>query len=82
MWTDMGNMHWGWIGFGALHMVLFWGFIILAIVVLVKMLSGTDDSIHRSSIPSSIEILNSRYARGEIERDEFEQKKNDLATKT
>jgi len=78
MWNEMGNLHWGWMGLGAVHMVLFWGFLILAIVVLVRFASGGQDE-KREDIPeSALEILKARYARGEIDRNEFEQKKRDL----
>lgn len=78
MWGDMGSMMgWGggWGFFGALHMVLWWVLIVLGIVVLVKWLfSGTG----RAGGARAIEVLKERYARGEIGKDEFEQKKRDL----
>lgn len=75
MWD---NMHtWGWIGLGMIHIVLFWILIILGIVALVRWLSGSpSDSRPREKTP--LDILKERYARGEIEREEFEQKKRDL----
>jgi putative membrane protein len=72
-----GNWGWGW--FGIVHMVLWWFLIILGIVVLAKWLfrgaSGRGAPERRA-----LEILAERYARGEINKEEFEQKKRDLST--
>jgi len=82
MWGDMGNMMGyggGWGFFGVLHMLLWWVLIILGIVVLVKWLfSGTGGSAQARE-NRALEILKERYARGEIGKDEFEQKKRDLS---
>lgn len=68
-------MHFGFGGFG---MILFWVAIIAVIVVLVKFL--TDSSRNRDgNSKSSLQILEDRYAAGEIGREEFEEKKRDLA---
>lgn len=82
MWgSDMmgwgGGWGWGW--FGLIHTVLWWFLIILGIVVLVKWLSG---GASRKETPErrALEILAERYARGEINREEFEQKKKDLSS--
>ncbi len=63
---------------GAVHMLLFWGFIILVIVALVKFFFGASPSANMESKMSALEILKERYARGEIQREEYEQKKADL----
>jgi len=59
-------------------MLLFWGFIILGIVALVKWLSGNrSGSISpRGTMP--LDFLKERYAKGELDRKEFEEKKRDL----
>jgi len=81
MWGDMGSMMGyggGWGYLGMLHMLLWWVLIILGIVVLVKWLTGgKGDS--RGSGDRALEILRERYARGEIDKDEFEKRKRDLA---
>jgi putative membrane protein len=78
MGFDMGNMGWGpgWGLFGFLHMGLWWILLILGIAVLAKWLfsGGT----RRGS--DALEVLRERYARGEIQKEEFEQKKRDLAS--
>lgn len=79
MWGYMGDGGWWWWGFGALHMLLFWGVLIFVIVALVKWMSGmpgTRAGGHGEG--RAVEILKERYARGEINKEEFEQKKRDL----
>ena len=67
-----------WHGFGGGGMWIFWILIIIALIGFVTF------ATRRESGPSmkqktAQEILEERYARGEIERDEFEQKKKDLS---
>ena len=78
MWNEMGNMSWGWWGLGAIHMVLFWGFLILAIILLIRFLIGGVEERQRNYPDGALEVLKTRYANGEIDRDEFEEKKRDL----
>jgi putative membrane protein len=80
MWHDFGSMGWmhgdGWSLFGFVHMTLWWLLLVLAIAVLAKWLfSGA-----RSGGAQALELLRERYARGEISKEEFEQKKKDLAS--
>jgi len=80
MWGDMGSMGWGW-GWGMLgtvHMVLWWVLIVLGIAVLAKWLFGSARGSDRSGGRGALDILQERYARGEIDKEEFEQKKRDL----
>jgi len=79
MWGDGGMWNWGWGMFGALHMLLWWILIILGIVVLIKWLFGGASRREPGSSDRAIEILKERYARGEIGKDEFEQKRRDLS---
>ena len=72
MWDGTGMGTWGGMGVG---MVLFWGLIIALIVFVVRSL-GNDAA--RGSDKTPIQMLKERYARGEIGKDEFEQKKRDL----
>jgi putative membrane protein len=75
MWNGMGFGGWGW-GGGWWHMVLFWGLIIGVIVLIVRVLGGGVGTSVGDKTP--LQILKERYARGEIGKDEFEQKKRDL----
>lgn len=76
MWGDYG---WGWgMGFGMISVVLFWVLVILGIVILVKWISSGSSGAGQTPAKSALDILKERYARGEIGRDEFEQKKRDI----
>ncbi len=80
MWHDMGATGWGWMIFGGLHMLLFWALIILGIIALLKWLKapGSKDTYAKSPL----HILQQRYARGEIDREEYEEKKAELMKHT
>lgn len=80
MWGDMGSMGWGygWGILGMAHMVLWWILLVLGIVVLAKWLFGGSSGHGRGSHRRALEILEERYAKGEIQREEFESKKRDL----
>lgn len=76
MWGDWG---WGWgMGFGMISMVLFWVLVILGIVVLVRHVGGSSASSGAPPSKTALDLLNERYARGEIDKQEFEEKKRDL----
>ncbi len=77
MWGHMNGGGWGWSGMW-LGMLLFWGIGIAVFLALVKYARGADRSGERPREKSALDILKERYARGEIGRDEFEQKKRDL----
>lgn len=82
-----GSEYWhhGWdtghMVFGGFFMLLFWVGIIVAIFMAIRMF-GRDFSSSSDSIPNRItalEILNERFARGDIDKDEFEERKNLLS---
>lgn len=81
MWGYDGGAGWWW-GFGVLHMVLYWAVLFLAVGLLIKWLFGRSGSggERRGQPPvrSALDILKERYARGEIGKDEYDQKKRDL----
>ncbi len=80
---DWGHpMMWGW-GWGMgmmLMMLVFWGLIIGGLVVLVRWLTGQGGAGGGGAgrADRALEILRERYARGEIDREEFESRKRDL----
>lgn len=64
---------------GGLEMLLFLGLIVLAIVLLARWFGG--GASRRDTVQggrSALQILEERYARGEIDREEFERKRRDL----
>lgn len=65
----------GWSGvfFGWFFMIVFWALIIWAIVAFVHW--ATKQSGMESKQSSALTILEERYARGEISKEEFEEKK-------
>ncbi len=73
-----GLTGWG-MGFGVVFMLLFWLLVILGILALIRWLqSSAPDRSARDKTP--LEIVQERYARGQIDKDEYEQKKRDLAS--
>jgi putative membrane protein len=90
-WAQGRGEYWGWrmypmgwmwgawgIGMG-LMMLLFWGAVIVAIVVGVRWVTGQGRPGPARPVDTALQILRERYARGEISREEFEQRKRDLA---
>jgi len=76
----MGNGHgWGGMAFGMVSMSLFWVFLIAAAVLLIRHVWRADIPSEHRQAETALDILKKRYARGEIEREEFEQKKSDLS---
>jgi putative membrane protein len=69
-------------GVGMIGMALFWVLVIALVVVAVVALArgafGTGTPPDRRPERSELDLLKERYVRGEIERDEFEQKKRDV----
>lgn len=70
----MGFIPWGAGWCGSIGMVIWWALIILAVVALVRWIVGQG----RGGGKSAREILEERYARGEISRAEFEEKRRAL----
>ncbi len=63
-------------------MILFWGFVIVGVVVLIRWLivfaAGQNRDASSPSHKTPADILRERYARSEIEREEFIQRLEDL----
>jgi len=84
-WMPHSGMGYGMgFGFGGIFMLIFWGLIIFGIVALVKWLFTSPGAHHGApQHPPAprrdpLSILEERYARGEIDRDEFLARKQDL----
>jgi putative membrane protein len=81
---------WGWDGMGGIFMmmfmmlimVLFWGFVIVGIVFAIRALSGsrTMPGTQPERRDTALEALKERYAKGEIDTAEYEEKKRELAS--
>ncbi len=65
----------GWFG-GGLMMFVFWALLVLFIIWLVRE-SNHDNSRSHSD---ALRILKERYAKGEITKKEFEEKKEDIVS--
>lgn len=65
-------MQWGGIG-----MIVFWIFMVIIIIMLVKFIA-TSSSDRTATKEPPIDIVKRRYASGEIDKEEYEQKKKDL----
>ena len=91
-WAQGGNYGWhmgpgdmmsGW-GMGWMHMIfmiVFWGLVIVTLVFLIKWLAGAPRGGSQpsgSGKSNALDILKERYARGEIDKTEFDEKKMDL----
>ena len=71
-------MMWGNQGFMGGFMWIFWIAIIVGIFFLVKWIVQQNRPGGQQQRENPLEILKKRYARGEIDKEEFEQKKKDL----
>ncbi len=69
-------------GFGWLGMILFWIAFIVVIVLVVKWLfqQGKTETRPPAQEESALDILKKRYVKGEINKEEFEQKKRDISS--
>ncbi len=83
------QMRWnyGWHGPGMMYSgswlwmiipVVFWILIIVGIVFLIRWIVRSSRTMHGKYDDSALEILKRRYAKGEINKEEFEQKKRDI----
>ena len=78
-WREPHPMWWMWgawgIGMGLL-MLVFWGAVIAGIVLGIRWLVTQGKGTRPDS---AMEILRQRYARGEIDKEEFEARRKDLS---
>jgi len=74
-WHSFGG--WG-MGFGFIFMLLFWGLVILGIAALIRWLMTQSSPGRGSRDKTPLEIVQERYVCGEIDREEYAQKKRDL----
>ena len=88
-WRGYGDWHmgpgmvggWGMGWFGGIFMLVFWVLVIMGLIFLIKwLIQSTKGESGRllSNSSRALEILKERYARGDIDKQEFEEKKKDL----
>jgi putative membrane protein len=77
-WDHM--MGWGGGMFGGIGMIFFWGVVIVLVVLLVRGFAGGWPSASQPRQPGStaLDILKERYAKGEISKEEYEERKKTL----
>ena len=75
----MGGWGMGW--FGGIFMIIFWVLVLAGLVLLIKWLIQSTNRVKSDAGNSNraLEILKERYARGEIDTAEFEDKKKVIA---
>lgn len=70
MWPYMGSMGW--------WMVLWWVAGILVLVLLVRLVAGSTGGFSRGDDETPEQILKRRYAKGEIDSEEYQRRLADL----
>lgn len=80
MWMDYEGYGMGWHWLGWLGMAFFWLVLVLLVLAAVKYLMGNrrSNAPDGERKPDALAILEERYARGEIDREEFLKKRDDL----
>ena len=76
-WGNMMGWGSGFSIFGWITMIAFWLLLILGVIALIRYLGGSGKRDDEGKSP--LDILKERYARGEINKKEFEEKKKELA---
>ncbi len=71
----MGQGGW-WLGW--IFMILMWVLVAGGVAAVLKYLFSSGGNSRGAARPSALEVLAERYARGEIDKAEFEQKRKDL----
>jgi len=59
-------------GYGGIYMIIFWGFVVVAIFYLLKTMTGGPSS-GKEKPESAEEVLAKRFASGEMTKEEFEE---------
>ncbi len=68
----------GGFGFMGGFMWIFWIAVIVGLVFLIKWIVQQSKPVEQKYNENSLDILKRRYARGEVDRKEYEQKKKDI----
>ena len=75
-----GGYGWGYMMMGPIMMILFLAVVVVLVVLLVRWLGGAGPSGIRHHPPENrpLTILKERFARGEIDKEEFEERRGIL----
>ncbi len=79
-WMHDWGTGWGWGGMwlGPLFMIVPLALLVALMVVLVRWLGGSNDD-GGQRVRTARDFLDERYARGEIDREEYQRRRNDIA---
>ncbi len=85
MWHGhLWGFGWGGIIVGGILMLLLWGGVITAVILMIRALLRANGragaSGYGTGMDNPVDILKTRYVRGEIDRDEYLEKRRDLET--
>lgn len=75
-WHDHDLSAWGWVGM-TFGMIVFWALVIAALVWVVRGF-GRADADRRPEAPTPEQILAERFARGEIDKTEYQERLSTL----
>ncbi len=75
-WDGNGGFGWGgWLVMVTM-MVIFWGALAWAVVTLARHYSSAREPAMRATQPYALGVLDDRYARGEIDDDEYNHRRD------
>ena len=76
----MGDWGWGGMIFGLIMMIVFIAVAVVVVVLLVRWLGGPGHggALHSAPGKMSLDILKERFANGEIDKEEFEERRRVL----
>jgi len=82
-WGRWGMSPWGWghMVFGGVMMIVFWGGIVLLIVLAGRSFGGSSQSGGLNAPPRAtpLDILKERFAKGEIDKNEYDERSKALS---
>ena len=80
MMGNMGAWGWGWMIFGPIMMIVFIAVAVVVVVLLLRWLGGLGygGALHNPPGKTPLDILKERFAKGEIDKEEFEERQHVL----
>ncbi|MBD3610099.1 MAG: SHOCT domain-containing protein [Gammaproteobacteria bacterium] len=67
-------------GFGGVGMIFWWILLVLVIAAVFKWFIAPEGASKRTQSKTALEILDERYARGEIDDEEYQRRKRELSS--